>query len=48
MNWLGVLIRFRMERVALTGDIRSMFYQIRVHPKDIDTSQFLCGGLPVS
>ena len=25
---VGVLIRFRMERVALTGDIRSMFHQI--------------------
>ena len=38
---VGVLIRFCMERVALTGDIRSMFHQIRVHPKDIDALRFL-------
>ena len=38
---VGVLIRFRMERVALTGDVCSMFHQIRVHPKDTDALRFL-------
>ncbi|XP_066988207.1 uncharacterized protein [Macrobrachium rosenbergii] len=27
---IGVLIRFRLERVALMGDIESMFYQVQV------------------
>ncbi|XP_064077710.1 uncharacterized protein LOC135195384 [Macrobrachium nipponense] len=27
---VGVLIRFRLERVALMGDIESMFYQVQV------------------
>ncbi|XP_068200638.1 uncharacterized protein [Palaemon carinicauda] len=30
---IGVLLRFRLEKVALMGDIESMFYQVQV-PKD--------------
>ena len=32
-SFVGVLIRFRQERVALMADIEAMFYQVRV-PKD--------------
>ena len=38
---VGVLIRFRKESVALTGDIEAMFHQVRVHPKDRDAFRFL-------
>ena len=38
---LGVLIRFRLEKVALTCDIRKMFYQFIVPPEDRDLLRFL-------
>ena len=38
---VGVLLRFRMEPVALVNDIASMFHQIRVDQKDCDALRFL-------
>ena len=38
---LGVLIRFRSEVIAIEGDIKSMFYQIQIPPRDRDKPQFL-------
>ena len=40
-NLLGVLLRFRTEKVALIGDIESMFYQVKVPPKDRNFLRFL-------
>ena len=31
-NLLGVLLRFRQESIAITGDIEKMFYQVKVPP----------------
>ena len=38
---LGVLTRFREDRVALSADIKCMFHQIRVPPADRDAFRFL-------
>ncbi len=38
---VGVLTRFREERVAMTSDIESMFYQVRVEPSDCSALRFL-------
>ena len=38
---VGVLIRFRKELIAVTGDIRAMFHQVKVHPKDVNALRFL-------
>ena len=38
---IGVLIQFRKEQIAVTGDIRAMFYQVRVEPKDANALRFL-------
>jgi hypothetical protein len=40
-NLLGVLMRFRLEKVPLLGDIESMFYQVKVPPKDRNFLRFL-------
>ncbi|XP_033106177.1 uncharacterized protein LOC117108309 [Anneissia japonica] len=37
----GVLLRWREEQIALKADIESMFYQVRVHPKDCDMLRYL-------
>ena len=41
---VGVLIRFRKELIAVTGDIPAMFHQVKVHPMDVNAVSF-CGGL---
>ena len=38
---LGVLMRFREERVSLLADIECMFHQVRVPPDDQDAFRFL-------
>ena len=38
---VGVLIRFREERIAVFGDIKLMFYQIRVNPEHVNALKFL-------
>ena len=38
---LGVLMRFRQERVALMADVKQMFHQVEVHEKDRDVFRFL-------
>lgn len=40
-NLIGVLLRFREERIALTSDIEAMFHQTRVIAKDTDALRFL-------
>ncbi|XP_074645890.1 uncharacterized protein LOC141902149 [Tubulanus polymorphus] len=39
-NLLGVLLRFRMENVAIMGDVEKMFYQVQVPEKDRDCLRF--------
>ena len=42
MNTLtGVLIRFRKEKIALMGDVESMFHQVKVDPVHINALRFL-------
>ena len=42
MNSLvGVLIRFRLKRIALASDIEAMFHQVRVDPDDRNALKFL-------
>ena len=38
---VGVLTRFRQERVALAADEKAMFHQARVPPEDYDAFRFL-------
>ncbi|XP_061128044.1 uncharacterized protein LOC133149871 isoform X1 [Syngnathus typhle] len=38
---IGVLMRFRCHAVAISGDIKSMFHQIRLMPKDKPLLRFL-------
>ncbi|XP_077997089.1 uncharacterized protein LOC144450360 [Glandiceps talaboti] len=38
---VGVLLRFRQEPVALVADIKQMFHQVRVDPKDWNVFRFL-------
>ncbi|XP_028395694.1 uncharacterized protein LOC114519723 [Dendronephthya gigantea] len=38
---VGVLTRFREERVALTSDVEAMFHQVLVRPSDCDALRFL-------
>ena len=38
---VGVLTRFRQERVAFMSDIEAMFYQVRVRPSDCKYLRFL-------
>lgn len=40
-NFVGVLIRFREELIAIMADIEGMFHQVLVSPKDFDTLRFL-------
>ena len=38
---VGVLIRFRQEKIGLVADIEAMFHQVLVEPKDRDVLRFL-------
>jgi hypothetical protein len=38
---IGVLLRFREEKVAVMADIKAMFLQVRVDPEDRDVLRFL-------
>ena len=40
-NFVGVLIRFREELIAIMADIEGMFHKVRVIPKDCDSLRFL-------
>ena len=37
---VGVLLRFRKERIAVTADVEAMFYQLQVAPHDQDALRF--------
>ena len=39
---LGVVLRFRRERIVLAADIQSMFFQVKVPAEDADALRFLC------
>ena len=39
-NLLGVIMRFRQEPIAFTGDLEKMFYQVHVSPKHRDYLRF--------
>ena len=38
---IGVLLRFRQERVALMSDIEAMFHQVKVNPQESNVLRFL-------
>ena len=38
---MGVLLRFRKNRIAIVSDIKGMFHQVRCAPKDRDALRFL-------
>ncbi|XP_071479017.1 uncharacterized protein [Diadema antillarum] len=38
---VGVLTRFRQEKIALVADIEAMFHQVRVTPEDCEALRFL-------
>ena len=38
---VGILMRFRVGRVAITADIEAMFHQVRVSSEDADSLRFL-------
>jgi len=38
---VSVLVRFRMEHVAIMADIELMFHLVKVHPYDCDLLRFL-------
>jgi len=38
---LGILLRFRERRVAVAADIKAMFHQVKVTPRDRDVLRFL-------
>ena len=40
-SWIGVLVRFRQERVAFMADLECMFYQVRVPVSQRDLLRFL-------
>jgi len=40
-NLVGVLMRFREDKVALMADIEAMFHQVKVSPNDSDALRFL-------
>ena len=40
-NLLGVLLRFRKERVAVAGDIKKMYHTIKIEGVDQHTHRFL-------
>ena len=37
---VGVLTRFRQEKIAIAADIECMFHQVQVSPKDYDAFRF--------
>jgi hypothetical protein len=40
-SMIGVLLRFRQERIAIVADITAMFHQVEVPLKDSDSLRFL-------
>ncbi|XP_073669326.1 uncharacterized protein [Paramisgurnus dabryanus] len=44
---LGVLLRFRQHKIAISGDIKSMFHQVRLLPQDKPLLRFLWRDLEI-
>ena len=38
---VGVLLRFRQDKIAIVADIEAMFHQVKVEPKDCNALRFL-------
>ena len=38
---VGVLLRFRQDKIAIVADIETMFHQVKVEPKDCNALRFL-------
>ena len=47
-NLVGVLLRFRQEKIAMVADIEQMFHQIRISENDQPAMSFLWRGLNTS
>ena len=45
---LGVLLRFRQHKIAISGDVKSMFHQVRLLPRDKPLLRFLWRDLDSS
>ncbi|XP_063827870.1 uncharacterized protein LOC135077263 [Ostrinia nubilalis] len=43
---LGIILRFRENSIAVTGDIRDMFLRIKIHAEDQDALRFLWRDSP--
>lgn len=42
----GIMLRFRENRIAVTGDIRDMFLRVKILPEDQDSLRFLWKSSP--